>query len=60
MNGKRERWNGIEQRQPLVAPAPKGIIDPNTGKPVGRTTRFSAKSTTNWPTRAFSSRPRTT
>jgi NADH-quinone oxidoreductase subunit B len=26
--------------QPLVAPAPKGIIDPNTGKPVGQDDAF--------------------
>ena len=24
-----------ESRTPLVAPQPKGLIDPNTGKPVG-------------------------
>ena len=26
----------------LVAPKPKGIIDPNTGKPMGQTIAFSA------------------
>ena len=25
----------IEERAPLVAPAPRGIIDPRTGKPAG-------------------------
>ena len=34
-------------------PAPRGVIDPDTGKPVGSTTRISSRSTTSWPTRAF-------
>src|SRR3974390_97999 len=34
MSGRRGRLNGTEPMT-LVAPAAKGIIDPNTGKPVG-------------------------
>src|SRR5256885_5584164 len=34
MSGRRGRSNGIE-RMSVVAPAPRGILDPSTGKPVG-------------------------
>ena len=30
----------ISEQGPLVAPAPRGIIDPNTGKPVGSNDPF--------------------
>src|SRR5260221_12803787 len=35
MSGRRGRWNGIDEPMSVVAPAPKGILDPRTGKPVG-------------------------
>src|SRR5665647_2677688 len=35
MNGKKGRSNGIDEPMTLVAPAPRGILDPRTGKPVG-------------------------
>src|SRR4026207_876815 len=35
MSGGRGRWNGTDKPMTLVAPAPKGILDPRTGKPVG-------------------------
>ena len=31
---------GLSANSPLVAPAAKGIIDPNTGRPVGATDPF--------------------
>jgi hypothetical protein len=39
--------------------APKGILDPRTGKPVGADDRISPRSTTSSPTRASSSPRRT-
>jgi NADH-quinone oxidoreductase subunit B len=44
----------------LVAPAPKGILDPRTGKPVGSDDPYFAGLNNDSPTRASSSpRPRT-
>src|ERR1044071_1407495 len=43
MNGGRGRSNGINERSgpmTIVAPAPKGIIDPRTGQPVGADDQF--------------------
>ena len=40
----------------LVAPRPKGILDPRTGKRFGEGDAFSERSTTNSPTRVFWSR----
>src|SRR5262245_60168636 len=41
MSGRRGRSNGIERvMSTLVAPPPKGILDPNTGKPVGSNDPF--------------------
>src|SRR3569832_335342 len=34
MSGRRGRWSGIDSMT-LVAPAPKGILDPSTGRPIG-------------------------
>ena len=45
---------------PLVAPAPRGIVDPARAGQSARTTLISAGSTTNSPTRASSSPRRTT
>src|SRR5262249_58977413 len=35
MSGGRGRSNGIDEPMSIVAPAPKGILDPRTGRPVG-------------------------
>ena len=40
MNGRRVRSNGISDAMTMVAPAPKGILDPRTGKPVGADDAF--------------------
>ncbi|MFI5033036.1 MAG: hypothetical protein ACHQPH_20275, partial [Reyranellales bacterium] len=41
MSGRRGRWNGIDSMT-LVAPAPTGILDPATGRPVGADDPFFA------------------
>ena len=33
---------GLSTRETLVAPAPKGLVDPNTGKPLGTDDPFFA------------------
>ena len=48
---KRERSNGNDRA--LVAPVPRGILDPRTGKPIGADDPNFGESTTNSPTRAF-------
>ena len=40
MSGRRGRSNGIERMSAIVAPASTGILDPNTGKPVGSDDSF--------------------
>src|ERR1035437_8666842 len=40
MNGRRARSNGIDGPMTLVAPAPQGILDPRTSKPVGADDEF--------------------
>src|ERR1700709_1380351 len=48
MSGRRARWNGIdggagtERSMTMVAQAPRGILAPNTGKPVGADDPFFA------------------
>src|SRR5579875_550579 len=40
MSGGRGHWNGIDDPMTLVAPAPRGLVDPRSGEPAGANDPF--------------------